>query len=172
MNFEFHQGNFNDSWNCNFVLCSPLDNFKTYKNPTKTIYIALPVVDLEFWRWRFDICRGNVNFGLCWWRINITEFKILQENEIILNYKQGWDWISLIYNTLSFTTDKIFVYVRPKIKFYLFAIADLPTLFPPTQPLFFCFSRTLFCCCCFNDTLSDTPKLCKLTRKTQHHNLK
>ena len=31
----------------------------------------------------------------------------------------------------------------PKIKFYMFAIAYLPTLLPPTQ-LFFCFSRTNF----------------------------
>ena len=34
-------------------------------------------------------------------------------------------------------------FLRPKIKFYLFAIAYLPTLLPPTQ-LFFCFSRTIF----------------------------
>ena len=32
--------------------------------------------------------------------------------------------------------------VRPKIKFYLFAIVYLPTLLPPTQCFFFC--------CCFS----------------------
>ena len=38
----------------------------------------------------------------------------------------------------------IHLHIGPKIKFYfLFAIAYLPTLLPPTQ-LFFCFSRTNF----------------------------
>ena len=34
--------------------------------------------------------------------------------------------------------------IRPKIKFYLFAIAYLPTLLLPTQHFFFCFSRSTF----------------------------
>ena len=32
----------------------------------------------------------------------------------------------------------------PKIKFYLFAIAYLPTLLPPTQLPFFCFPELIF----------------------------
>ena len=32
-----------------------------------------------------------------------------------------------------------FLVLRPKIKFYLFAIAYLPTLFLPTQLIFFAF---------------------------------
>ena len=34
--------------------------------------------------------------------------------------------------------------IGPKIKFYLFAIAYLPTLLLPTQFFFFCFSRSNF----------------------------
>ena len=35
-------------------------------------------------------------------------------------------------------------FVRPKIIFYLFAIAYLPTLLLPTQLFFFVFSRSIF----------------------------
>ena len=89
--------------------------------------------------------------------------------------------------------------VRPKIKFYLFAIAYLPTPFPPTHLFFFCISRMFFffCCCffffavllyhfladCFFGgffllflglffffcCISYIPKLYKLTRKQQDH---
>ena len=68
-----------------------------------------------------------------------------------------------------------FLVLRPKIKFYLFAIGYLPTLFLPTQ-LFFCISRTLFVflfflffCILLYQCLAEIPKLYKLTRKPQDH---
>ena len=56
--------------------------------------------------------------------------------------------------------------LRPKIKFYLFAIAYLPTILPPTQ-LFFCFFRTNFFFFTFSifQVQSELLKLYKLTRK-------
>ena len=68
-----------------------------------------------------------------------------------------------------------FLVLRPKIKFYLFAIGYLPTLFLPTQLFFlhfqnsFCFSFLSFFCILLYQCLAEIPKLYKLTRKPQDH---
>ena len=68
-----------------------------------------------------------------------------------------------------------FLVLKPKIKFYLCAIAYLSILFLPTQ-LFFCISRTLFVflfffyfCILLYQCPAEIPKLYKLTRKPHDH---
>ena len=62
---------------------------------------------------------------------------------------------------------KLLTHSRPKIEFYLFAIAHLPTVFPPTQ-LFFCLSRILLFS--LYHFLAEIPKLhFFFTRKPQDH---
>ena len=98
-------------------------------------------------------------FNLCF----LVEFRFLAVS--------GWSWA-----THSHTQSvKLLIHSRPKIEFYLFAIAYLPTLFPPTQLFFFFFFFLpfqelflffflfffffFFFFCCITHFLAEIPKL-------------
>ena len=76
----------------------------------------------------------------------------------------GWYWAMYSLNP----SVKLLTHSWPKIEFYLFAIAYLPTVFPPTQ-LFFCLSRILFFFFATSFSGWNTKTSFFLTRNPQDH---
>ena len=95
--------------------------------------------------------KNGGKFNLCF----LVEFRFLAQTAWSFLFLSGFSIRLVLGHLLTHSISqsiKLLAHSRPKIEFYLFAFAYLPTLFPPTQPFFFCLSRPLlffFCCITF-----------------------